>query len=200
MNRHELKDTFYKKAKHEGYRARSIYKLKEIQDRFHIIKKNDRVLDLGCSPGSFLQYISDIVGDSGIVIGIDILPTPLLNKKNISTFQYDIRTVNMQDIMAERSLSFFDAITCDIAPNLTGIRETDDRNIEDIYIAVRRIIQGSLKKGGNLLLKSFFSEIFKPINTELKTLFKKVTIYKPTASRSKSSEIYLICEDKIQGL
>jgi len=200
MNRYDLKDTFFKKAKKEGYRARSIYKLKEIQEKFGIIKRGNRVLDLGCSPGSFLQYISEIIGEKGLVIGIDVLPTQSLNKKNIITIQADIKDINIQTILASYSIDSFDVITCDIAPNLTGIRETDDKNIEELFFAVKTIVENALKKNGNFIVKSFFSESFKPIQQDLKTLFKKVTIYKPQASRLGSSEVYLICLGKIRGL
>ncbi|HOV90390.1 MAG TPA: RlmE family RNA methyltransferase [Syntrophorhabdaceae bacterium] len=199
MKKNELKDTFFKKAKKDGYRARSIYKLEEIQGRYKLIKKGDRVLDLGCSPGSFLQYISHTVGEKGRVIGIDILPTQPINKTNIKTFQVDIKKVDVKEIMAEASIEIFDTITCDIAPNLTGIRETDDKNIYEIYEAARNIVHISLKKDGNFIFKSFFTDIFKPMATELRTMFKKVIIYKPEASRTSSSEVYIICQGKIQG-
>ncbi len=199
MKKNELRDTFFKKAKKDGYRARSIYKLKEIQEKYRLIKSGDTVLDLGCSPGSFLQYISDIIGEKGLVIGIDILPTPPLNKENIKTIQTDIKTADIKKIMETNSVESFDLVTCDIAPNLTGIRETDDKNIYELYEAVKGIVQGSLKKGGIFLLKSFFTDTFKPINTDLKMIFKKVTIYKPEASRTSSPEVYLICQGKIQG-
>lgn len=199
MNKNALKDTFFKKAKKEGYRARSIYKLKEIQERFNIIKRNQRVLDLGCSPGSFLQYISELIGEGGIALGIDILPTQNLNKKNIITLKADIKHIDIKEILEAYHIDFFDVITCDIAPNLTGIRETDDKNIEELFFAVKTAVKNSLKKDGSFVFKSFFSETFKPIQEELKTLFKKVTVYKPQASRTKSSEVYLICQGKIQG-
>lgn len=199
MKKSELKDTFFKKAKKDGYRARSIYKLKEIQERYRIIKGGDSVLDLGCSPGSFLQFTSDIIGEKGCVIGIDILPTPPFNRKNIKTIQSDIKTVNIKEIMETNSIEFFDVVICDIAPNLTGIRETDDKNIYELYGAVKGIVQISLKKGGSFIFKSFFTDTFKPIITELKGMFKKVIIYKPEASRTSSSEVYLICQGKTQG-
>ncbi|MBP8625241.1 MAG: RlmE family RNA methyltransferase [Syntrophorhabdaceae bacterium] len=199
MKKGDLRDSFFKKAKKEGYRARSIYKLKEIQERYGLIDKGDYILDLGCSPGSFLQFMSDTVGEKGWVLGIDILPTPYLNKINIKTIQADIKNVDIKNILAEHSMGFFDVVTCDIAPNLTGIRETDDKNIYELYEAVRNIVQISLKKGGDFIFKSFFTDTFKPINTELKTMFKKVIIYKPRASRTSSPEVYLICQGKIQG-
>lgn len=198
MKKNDLKDTFFKKAKKEGYRARSIYKLKEIQERFHIIKKDHKILDLGCAPGSFLQYISEQVGEKGVVFGIDILPTPPLNKKNIITIQADIRSIDLGSIISSYRIDAFDVITCDIAPNLTGIRETDDKNIHELFFAVLTFVEKSLKKNGSFIIKSFFSETFKPIQEDLKRLFKKVTVYKPQASRTKSSEIYLICQGKIQ--
>ncbi|HOC45317.1 MAG TPA: RlmE family RNA methyltransferase, partial [Syntrophorhabdaceae bacterium] len=95
MARFVLKDPFYKKAKEEGFRARSVYKLKDIDAKYHVIKKGDIVIDLGCSPGSFLQVLSDMVGESGSVIGIDILPTPALPRKNVKTIQADIREVDI---------------------------------------------------------------------------------------------------------
>ncbi|MCX5802572.1 MAG: RlmE family RNA methyltransferase [Proteobacteria bacterium] len=196
MSKYVLKDTFFKKAKEEGYRARSAYKLKEIQNKFHLIKKGDKVLDLGCSPGSFLQVISDIVGYEGVVVGIDILPLTPLPKKNVSTIIRDVRELSIKELLNELSLQYFDVVTCDIAPNLSGIREVDEKNITELYEAVKNIVSDGLKTGGKFLLKSFFSGTFRDIDSDLKNIFKNVTIYKPVASRSKSSEIYLVCINK----
>jgi 23S rRNA (uridine2552-2'-O)-methyltransferase len=192
------KDTFYKKAKQDGYRARSAYKLKEIQDKFHIIKKGDKVLDLGCAPGSFLQVISKIVGQEGLVVGIDILLTTPLPYKNILTMVNDIRNINMSDMLDTLSVTRFDVITCDIAPNLSGIREADDKNIEELYEASKRIVAEGLKPGGYYILKSFFSEAFSAKQKGLKNLFAHVSVFKPTSSRNISSEIYFVCKEKIR--
>ncbi|MCX5815858.1 MAG: RlmE family RNA methyltransferase [Proteobacteria bacterium] len=190
------KDTFYKKAKQDGYRARSAYKLKEIQDKYHIIKKDDKVLDLGCAPGSFLQVISEIVGQEGLVVGIDILPVSPLPYKNILTMVNDIRNINMSDMFGTLSITRFDVITCDIAPNLSGIREADDKNIEELYEAAKIVVVNGLKKGGNIIFKSFFTEAFKERQKDLKKLFSNVVVFKPSSSRSISSEIYLVCTVK----
>jgi 23S rRNA (uridine2552-2'-O)-methyltransferase len=190
------KDTFFKKAKQDGYRARSAYKLKEALDKFHIIKKGDKVLDIGCAPGSFMQVISGIVGQEGVVIGIDLLPLKPFNANNTITIKCDIRDININDLLDEHALKHFDVITCDIAPNLTGIREVDNKNVEELYYAVYDIMLKGLKRGGDALLKSFFSDTFSDMNQNLKRLFKKVTVFKPAASRSASSEIYLVCIDK----
>ncbi len=190
------KDTFFKKAKQEGFRARSAYKLKEALDKFHIIKKGDKVLDIGCAPGSFMQVISGIIGQEGKVIGIDILPLKPFSANNAITVTCDIRNININNILDEHALEHFDVVTCDIAPNLTGIREVDNKNVEELYHAVYNIMLGGLKKGGDAFLKSFFSDSFSDISLNLKSLFKKVTVFKPAASRSASSEIFLVCIDK----
>jgi 23S rRNA (uridine2552-2'-O)-methyltransferase len=192
------KDTFFKKAKQDGYRARSAYKLKEALDKFHIIKKGDKVLDIGCAPGSFMQIISGIIGQEGVVIGIDILPLKPLHAVNTITVTCDIKDINIKNLLDKYALKHFDVITCDIAPNITGIREVDNKNIEELYYAVYDILLKGLKRGGDAFLKLFFSDAFSDINLNLKKLFKKVTVFKPVASRSASSEIYLVCFDKKQ--
>ena len=196
MGRFIVKDSFYKKAKQEGYRARSAYKLKEIQDKFHLIKKDDKVLDLGCAPGSFLQVISGIVGDNGLAFGIDILPAPKLPAKNVVTVCADIREINIKAILSDLSLNHFDVMTCDIAPNLSGISDVDNAHIEDLTGAVIKVVQEGLKSGGNFIIKSFFTATLKGITQELQKTFQKVSAFKPGASRSVSSEVYLICTGK----
>lgn len=198
MGRFILKDHYYQKAKAEGLRARSAFKLREIQKRFQIIKEGYNVLDLGCAPGSFLQVLSEMVGEQGSVIGIDILPcAPLLSKQNVQIIKEDIRALDVESLLKAQGISAFDMITCDIAPNLSGIREVDDRNIDKLYHAVREIVEMGLKKGGGLIFKAFFSERFKEIKKDLEGVFHKVMVFKPAASRSRSSETYLICISKI---
>ncbi|HVN98222.1 MAG TPA: RlmE family RNA methyltransferase [Syntrophorhabdaceae bacterium] len=196
MGKFVVKDRFYNKAKQEGFRARSAYKLKEIQDKFHLIKKGDKVLDLGCAPGSFLQILSGIIGERGHAFGVDILPTPPLPAANVSTTSADIRAVDVKNVLADLSLDHFDVITCDIAPNLSGIRDVDNANIENLFEAVLKIVREGVKPGGTFIFKSFFTGTLKNITVELQKVFGKVSLYKPTASRSASAEVYLICTGK----
>jgi 23S rRNA (uridine2552-2'-O)-methyltransferase len=196
MTKFELRDKYFQKAKQDGYRARSAYKLKEAQDRLHIIRKGDRVLDLGCAPGSFLQVIVNIVGSEGVVIGIDILPVNALPHKNIMTIRGDIRETDVEGLYALHAPGGFDVITCDIAPNLSGIREVDDRNVGELYDAVRGVVTKGLKTGGHFFLKAFFSDDFKATKSDLATLFRSVSVFKPAASRSISSEVYLVAVGK----
>jgi 23S rRNA (uridine2552-2'-O)-methyltransferase len=90
MTQYNPKDRYFKKAKDEGYRARSVFKLESVQNRFHIIKPGDKVLDLGAAPGSFLQYISRIIGEQGIAIGIDLQEIKPIGLKNVKIFKGDI--------------------------------------------------------------------------------------------------------------
>ena len=196
MGRFVVKDRFYTKAKQEGFRARSAYKLQEIQQKYRAIKRGDKVLDLGCAPGSWLQVISGLVGDHGLVTGVDLLPILPLAPKNISARVADIRIVSCAELLAGLSIPTFDVITCDIAPNLSGMREVDNANIAELFTAVRTIVKDALKKGGTFIFKSFFGEDFKPTVKELETLFARVSIYKPAASRGVSSEVYLVCQGK----
>lgn len=194
--RYVVKDRFYKKAKKEGYRARSAYKLEEIQARFRIIKTGDRVLDLGAAPGSWLQVESALTGETGLVVGIDVLPIAPLSSPNVVLKKADIREVDVPAFLHELGIPHFDVVTCDIAPNLSGIRDADNLRIGELYESVRAVVKAGLKPGGSFVFKSFFLEDFKTTVEELRTLFSKVAIYKPAASRGVSSEVYLICTGK----
>ena len=197
MGKFVPKDTFYKKAKHEGYRARSAYKLKEIQDKYRIIKKGDKVLDLGCAPGSFIQIIAQEIGRDGLVVGIDIQPVTPIPDKNVSTITGDIRDIDVSKILQRFSIPHFDVITCDIAPNLSGIREADEKNIDELYDASKHIVVNTLRTGGHFILKSFFSESFSSKQKDLKNLFVRVSIFKPASSRGMSSEIFFVCKERM---
>ena len=196
MPRFVVKDSFYNKAKKEGYRARSAYKLEEIQQRFKIIKQGDRILDLGAAPGSWVQMESSLVGDKGVVVGVDILPIKPLPQRNIIIKQADIRELNIEALLAETGTSAFDVITSDIAPNLSGIKEVDNANVGDLYLAAINIVMGALRKEGNFLIKLFFNAELKDMESKVKPHFSKVSVFKPKSSRDVSSEIYLVCIGK----
>lgn len=196
MSKFIVRDTFFNKAKKDGYRARSVYKLKEIQDKFTLIRPGDRVLDLGCAPGSFLQIISKMTGEGGRVVGIDILPVAPLPEKNITVLTLDIRSIDARTLLEDLSIPHYDVVTCDIAPNMSGIREVDDRNVDELFEAVLKVVSACLKRGGNFLIKSFFSDSLKGADKTLKEMFRKVAIFKPAASRRVSSEMYFICTGK----
>jgi 23S rRNA (uridine2552-2'-O)-methyltransferase len=194
--RYVVKDTFYKKAKKEGYRARSAYKLEEINKRFRLIKKGDRVLDLGAAPGSWVQVESAVVGPGGCVAGLDILPIEPVAAPNVLLMQADIREIDVGALMREAGVAAFDVVTCDIAPNLSGIREVDDARVVELYKAVLVVVREALRPGGNFLIKLFASPELGDMTKELKPLFTKVATFKPKSSRAVSAEVYMVCMDK----
>jgi len=196
MNKFPLRDAFFLKAKNEGYRARSAYKLLEIQKKFRVIKRGDRVLDLGCSPGSFIQVIREIIGEKGFVLGIDLLDTERFYAKNVLTIKADVKDVTMDLIKKICGIECFNVITSDISPNICGINEVDEANRKEVYEAINKIVRTGLKKGGNFVMKSFFTESFVSVKKDLEIMFEEVFIFKPQASRKRSSEVYIVCLKK----
>ena len=140
--------------------------------------------------------LSDMVGEKGTVVGIDILPTPALPQKNVKAVQADIREIDIAKLMGEFGLTKIDVVTCDIAPNLSGIREVDDARIEELFTAVLSVVRDALKPGGNFIIKSFSTTVQKNISGALKQRFARVSQYKPPASRAVSSEIFFVCTGK----
>jgi 23S rRNA (uridine2552-2'-O)-methyltransferase len=193
MNKFPIRDAFFLKAKNEGYRARSAYKLLEIQKKFRVIKRGDRVLDLGCSPGSFIQVIREIIGEKGFVLGIDLLDTERFYAKNVLTIKADVKDVTMDMIKKICGIESFNVITSDISPNICGINEVDEANRKEVYEAIKKIVRTGLKKGGNFVMKSFFTESFVSVKKDLEIMFEEVFIFKPQASRKRSSEVYIVC-------
>ena len=136
------------------------------------------------------------MGAHGLVVGLDILPVPPLPGRNIILKRGDIRDLDVRSLLAELSLPSFDVVTSDIAPNLTGIREVDDAAMKDLYEAVVRVVTEALKRGGNFVVKVFFSPEFRDMAGDLRPLFSRVAVFKPKASRGVSAEVYLVCTGK----
>jgi len=187
------KDHFFKKAKEKGFRARSVFKLEELQQRFHLLKRGQKVVDLGCAPGSFLQFAAKIIGPEGRIIGFDIKPVadfhnPLIKTFVASVLEDDIVTVVTQE------LGVADSIVSDIAPNTSGIGELDHGRSIELNRAIIEISKKTLRPHGDLLLKVFDGGTFPNFIKEAKVLFKEVKVVKPEASRSRSREVYVLCK------
>ena len=129
-------------------------------------------------------------------MGLDILPVSTLPQSNVVTLCKDVRETDITELCAIHAPGGFSGITCDIAPNLSGIREVDNKNVGDLYGAVRSAVIQGLKTGGNFVVKAFFSDDFKATKADLVRLFRSVSVFKPAASRSVSSEIYLVALGK----
>lgn len=186
---YEKPDHYTKKALQEGYAARSIYKLKEMQEKYDLIKKGDRILDLGCAPGSWSQYVSKIIGDKGLVVGIDYkYITAELN--NAVFIKGNFLKENYKEKIYEHTP--FDGIISDMAPDTSGDKLTDCYASSDLVESALKFAYDHLKKNGFFIAKIFQGGNEKEIMEEMKSAFETVKYFKPKSSRKKSFEIFLI--------
>ncbi|PIR53977.1 23S rRNA methyltransferase [Candidatus Peregrinibacteria bacterium CG10_big_fil_rev_8_21_14_0_10_42_8] len=180
-------DKWSRRAAEEGYRARSVYKLMELDDKFHIIRSGMTVLDLGAAPGSWLQYAAEEVGSKGRVIGIDL--TEIAPIDNVETYVENITNIEaIQKIVPET----VDLIISDLAPKTSGIRDVDQWKSIELSQAVVETAQQILRPGGKCILKVLRGADFDDFITECKEKWKKVKITSVQASRDRSNEIYVI--------
>jgi 23S rRNA (uridine2552-2'-O)-methyltransferase len=191
------RDKFFLKAKDEGFRARSVYKLEAIQNRFHFLHNGDNVLDLGAAPGSFMQFIIKIVGAEGKIIGIDLKPIKAFKAANAKSYTADIFDEKIyQKILSENGLSVFNVITSDLAPSTSGIRSLDAGRSFQLNEQVLKVADRYLKRGGNVLMKAFPGEEHGELLHLAKEKFQKFSIFRPEAVRKSSREVYIVCIGK----
>lgn len=187
------KEYYYNKAKSEGYRARSAYKLKQLQKKFYILQRGDIVIDLGAAPGGWLQVASEYVGKKGKVIGIDkeqILPLAI---ENVTTYQMDIRSSDISKVILEETGNeFADVVISDLAGNVTGNWSLDSER--QIYLATIAFetCKNVLKDGGTFLTKIFRGPGIEEFDREIKPYFQKLKRFRPPATRKRSAEEYYI--------
>jgi 23S rRNA (uridine2552-2'-O)-methyltransferase len=185
----KIKDYYFKKAKQDKYPARSVYKLEEIDNKCRLIKKDIKILDIGCSPGSWSQFMLKKIG-SGSILGIDIN-----NSIRIEDTRFTFMPGNIFDIESSRIQKYiqaFDLITSDAAPNTTGDSFIDSQKSLNIVKRVFQIARDTLKPGGSVVAKVFQGEDLKVFVDGLKEDFSRVILFKPKSSRKESREIFLI--------
>jgi 23S rRNA (uridine2552-2'-O)-methyltransferase len=192
-----VKDPYFEKAKQLGYRARSAFKLIEIQEKFDIIKPGMAVLDVASAPGSFIQVISKIIWETWRIIGVDIQSIKSFGQKNISflkasIYDYDV----IHAFIRERGIEQFDVITSDIAPNTTGITWVDQYRSIELNIAILDVADEFLKKWWTVILKVFVWEDIEDLIAPVKKKYAKLSRFKPRACRDRSFEEYFICQGK----
>lgn len=186
-----VNDEYVKRAQKDGFRSRAAYKLLEINERDQILAPGMKVVDLGAAPGGWSQVAANIVGDKGVVIGLDLLLIEPL--KNVDFLQGDFREDEVYDVlMAQLNEQKVDVVISDMAPNISGVGSVDQPRA--IYLAelVLEFSQKVLKKGGCILTKLFQGEGFDAYITAIKRDFGKVYIRKPRASRPRSREVYVL--------
>ena len=186
------KDKFFKKARKEGHRARSVYKLREINNKHNLIGKDDRVLDLGCAPGSWLEEVTNLIG-SGMVIGVYMIKMKPIN--NVTFIQGNINDEETLEEIEDAS-EIFDVILSDLAPKTTGVAELDQFQAMSLNMRVLEVCDKFLKKrSGRLLMKAFQGREFQNIVKNVKRKFNYVKVIKPGAVRKGSKEIYIIAKE-----
>jgi len=188
-------DHFYLKAKKNSFISRAYYKLEEIDRKKQLITKNCKVLDIGCSPGGWSQYVLNKHG-SQRVVGIDILPMEHIFDENFEFYNYDLNEF-AKIVDAFKSKKYlFDIIISDIAPNTSGNQFSDQANSYNLSLLSLKFIDDFLKKGGHFLVKNFQGEDTEQLYKEIKKFFNKASYIKPSASDKNSKEIYILGLEK----
>lgn len=184
-------DPFFKKARAEGFAARSVYKLDEIDHRVRLLQAGLRVLDLGCSPGSWMQYALGVVGPHGRVVGIDRHP---LRREvpGARVLVGDIFTATDAELLGE--LRAFDVVLSDMAPDTTGFRGVDQARSANLFTEALSRAERLLAPGGAFVGKLFQGPDFEALRRRLMQRFSTVRIIKPDSSRAQSFEIFLVAQ------
>jgi 23S rRNA (uridine2552-2'-O)-methyltransferase len=192
----EAKRDFYRKrAKEEGYRSRAAFKLIQINKKYRLIKIRDRVIDIGSAPGGWLEVASKEVGDDGLVVGVDLVRVKPVGK-NVRILMGDIYTAKLSDeLHLALGKGNADCVLADLSPKVSGIWEMDQFRQIDLCHKVVDLFPSFLARGGSSVMKAFQGKELDPLYKRLKKSFARVEVSKPNASRSESSEVYLVSMD-----
>ena len=183
-------DSFSKRAKDLGYRSRSSFKLKEIQNKDKLLLKGMKVLDLGSSPGGWSQVTKEIIGAAGKIVAVDL--KEMQEIKGVVFVKKDIGLIEEEDISFEEKFLPFDVVLSDIAPNISGISDRDHILMITLLEKIIFIIENYLKKDGRVLVKAFQGESLDFITNYMKSRFETVRIRNPKSSRRRSKEYYAL--------
>jgi len=186
------RDQYYRLAKVRGYRSRAAYKLLQAARIYQIIKPGDKMVDLGCHPGGWLQVSREIVGPEGIVLGLDLKPVERLLYSNVKTLAIDIKSPEIDRIITSALGGPADAVVSDLAPSIMGSWEVDHERQLDLAWTALAIAKKVLNYHGNVLIKLFQGQRLKNFEEEAGLLFDRSRLLKPKASRPESSEVYFV--------
>ncbi len=185
------RDHYFKKAKKEKYPARSVYKLKEADQKYRLFRRGQLVLDLGAAPGSWSKYVLERVGPKGLVVAIDLSPLKI-SAPNLLFFQEDVFSVTPQKIRERVEGQSFDAVLSDMAPKTTGDRSGDHFRSVELAQRALELAKELLKPGGVFLVKVFEGEAFPRFVEEVKREIGPVKRFRPKSTRSESREIFVL--------
>ena len=186
------KDAFYKKAKAAGYRSRAAYKLLERNRAWRFVQRDDRVIDLGAWPGGWLQVAAAAVGPSGRVVGIDLVRLDPLPEPSVQVIHGDVHDPACRQAVLDAMGGPADAVLSDMAPKLSGVRETDEARAAALSRLALQSCAGLLEPGGVLFLKTFMNADRPAFMAELRAAFENVRTSRPEATRKGSTETYVL--------
>ncbi|MFZ5469323.1 MAG: SAM-dependent methyltransferase [Myxococcota bacterium] len=186
------KDHYFQKAKAKGLRARSAFKIEEIAHRFHVVKKGQRVLDLGAAPGGFLQLLADAVGPTGEVVGVDVVPIQPLARPQVRTAVLDVLADDFDEKLGQLAKGPFDVVVSDLAPKTTGIKATDEARSLRLAGKALEVARAHGAPGSSFLAKLFMGGDFEAFREEVRAAYDEVKVVRPQATRGRSMEIYLL--------
>ena len=188
----QRRDTYVRQSKVDGYRARSAYKLIEINEKFKIFKGGMSVLDIGAAPGSWSQYVSKIV-KSGKIISVDLKKMEKI--ENTIQIKGDFTTQETQDEIKNYLSKGFDVVMSDMAINTTGIKNIDSIQTGELCKEAMNFSRDVISNNGFFISKIFIGSTFNEIVALGKNIFKEVKVFKPKSSRKDSKENFIICKN-----
>ena len=188
----QRRDTYVRQSKVDGYRARSAYKLKEIDEKFKIFKGGMSVVDIGAAPGSWSQYVAKVV-KSGKIISIDL--KEMENIENTLQIQGDFTLVDTQNQIKEYLKKKPDVVMSDMAVNTTGIKNIDSIQTGELCKEAMVFSKDVISEKGFFISKIFMGSTFNEIVALGKKIFKEVKVFKPKSSRKDSKESFIICKN-----
>jgi 23S rRNA (uridine2552-2'-O)-methyltransferase len=185
------KDYYYRKAKQEKYRSRAAFKLKQLNKKFKIVKKGDVVLDMGAAPGGWMQVLREIVGDKGLVLGVDLNDIRPIKSENVRAIKGDFTKAEVAREI-KGIIPRADAVVSDASPDISGVWDIDHFRSVELSRNALLIARDVLKPGGNFLIKVFQGAETEEFFREVKDAFGYAKRTKPKASRDTSAEIYIV--------
>ncbi|MBI1947650.1 MAG: RlmE family RNA methyltransferase [Deltaproteobacteria bacterium] len=197
--RYDRHDALYRKAKKEGFAARSVYKLEEIDRETKLLRARDRVLDLGCAPGSWLQYVDQKL-THGAAVGIDLLPTRVALTERVRVLQGDAFDTSLEELTGTppgEPLRLFNVVLSDMAPNTTGIKTVDQARSLALCERALEVAERALVPGGRMCVKIFEGGDMKQFLDACKQVFGTVKVKRPKGTRAGSVETYVIGLDRL---
>ena len=192
-----LSDEFVKRAQKDGFRSRAAYKFIEMNDKYHLIRPNDRIVDLGSAPGSWSQAASSLISNNGKIFAIDLLPMD--DVKNTTFIQGDFRELSILQKLEELlENTVVDLVISDMAPNMSGMKAVDQPRAMYLAELAYDMAIKVLRPGGSFITKIFMGEGFDQYMKDARINFEKVLTRKPDSSRARSPEVYLVAK-KFKG-